>query len=134
MGLVKVYYEHREGGHELVNYERDLRTHQEACEVIDNYPWEEELKLFEEYGVGGGFYFVSGALDSHYASLQFTPVDRGLGHLWLDVVYKPGVLKLFGRKSASVDFDIVSISEAKSHLEDLFKYTIEKLYKKHKEG
>lgn len=34
MGLVKVYYEHREGGHELVNFERDLRTHQEAVETL----------------------------------------------------------------------------------------------------
>lgn len=132
MGLVKVFYQHREGGQELVNYERDLRTHQEACEVIDNYPWEEELKLFEEYEVGGGFYFVSGDPDSQYASLQFTPVDQGLGHLCLDVVYKPGVLKLFGRKSASVDFDIVSISEAKNHLEDLFEYTVEALYQEYK--
>ncbi|WMO01724.1 hypothetical protein NI379_06485 [Vibrio parahaemolyticus] len=73
MSLVKVFYQHREGGTELVDHEKELKFHREACETIDNYPWQKELELFEELGEGGGFFFLLGDMDGKFASYQFTP-------------------------------------------------------------
>lgn len=50
---VKVYYQCRDGSTELVNHEKDLKSHAEACELIDNYPWLEELEMFEKYNESG---------------------------------------------------------------------------------
>ena len=132
MGLVKVFYQHREGGHELVDHEKALKSHREACNIIDNYPWAEELKLFEALEEGGGFFFLLGDLDSQYASFQLTPIEEGVGMLNLEVVYKPGFLGFFGGKSASADFKSVSIPEAKHRIKELFEHSIESLYKKYK--
>ena len=41
------------------------------------------------------------------------------------------MLKL-GRKSVSVNFEFVSILEAKNHIKELFEYSLDSLYKKHK--
>ncbi|MEF1210572.1 hypothetical protein REH77_00180 [Vibrio alginolyticus] len=132
MNMVKVYFQYREGGTELVDHERDLKSHREACEIIDDYPWVEELELFEQLGEGGGFFFILGDLDAEYASYQFTPVEADRGLLDLDVVSRPGFLNIFGRKSASVDFKLVSIPEAKHHIKELFEYAVDSLYKRHK--
>lgn len=131
MSLVKVVYDHREGGEEFITHEKEVRLHRELCEIIDAYPWAEEMEAFDKYGVGGGLYFALGD-DSVYACYQFVPVDINAGILSLDVVLKPGFLNMFGRKSASQYFNIVSIPEAKSKLKDLFDHTIESLYEKHK--
>ncbi|WP_249314074.1 hypothetical protein [Pseudoalteromonas sp. S2755] len=56
MRRVKVYYQHRDGGTKLINYEKELRSYREACDVIDHYPWDKELELFEALGEGGGFF------------------------------------------------------------------------------
>ncbi|ELB2078740.1 hypothetical protein QNZ73_004702 [Vibrio parahaemolyticus] len=132
MNMVKVYFQHREGGTELVDHERDLKSHREACEIIDNYPWVEEIELFEKLGEGGGFFFILGDLDAKYANYQFTPVEAERGLLDLEVVYSPGVLNIFGRKSVSLDFKLVSIPDAKHQIKELFEYTIDSLYTKHK--
>ena len=89
------------------------------------------MEAFDKYGVGGGLYFSLGD-DNVYACYQFVPVDINSGILSLDVVLKPGFLNIFGRKSASKYFNIVSIPEAKSKLKDLFDHTVESLYEKHK--
>lgn len=130
--MVKVYYQCREKGTELVNHERELAFYREAYEVIDNYPWAEELAFFEELGEGGGFLFVLGDLDDKYASYQLIPSDVDRGVLLLDVVCEKGVMSFLGRKSISVDFDLVSISEAKRYIKELFEGSIESLYEKHK--
>jgi len=130
--VVKVFYQHREGGTELVNHERELKSHREACETIDSYPWEKELALFEESGEGGGFLFLLGDMDGKYASYQFTPVENDKGLLGLEVVSKRGFIGIFGRESASVDFNLVSISEAKNHIKELFEYSIDLLYQKYR--
>ncbi|MEL6117946.1 hypothetical protein P0Y67_22395 [Photobacterium sp. SP02] len=132
MSLVKVFYQQRENGTELVNHERDLKFHREACETIDNYPWEKELELFEELGEGGGFFFMLGGMDGKFASYQFTPVESDRGLLDLQVVSKPGFIGIFGRKSVSVDFKFVSIPEAKQHIKELFEYSIDSLYQKYR--
>ncbi|KKC99588.1 hypothetical protein [Photobacterium halotolerans] len=132
MSLVKVFYQQRENGTELVNHERDLKFHREACETIDNYPWEKELELFEELGEGGGFFFTLGDMDGKFASYQFTPVESDRGSLDLQVVSKPGFIGIFGRKSVSVDFKLVSIPEAKQHIKELFEYSIDSLYQKYR--
>lgn len=131
MSLVKVVYDHREGGEEFITHEKEVRLHRELCEIIDAYPWVAEMEAFDKYGVGGGLYFSLGD-DNVYACYQFVPVDINSGILSLDVVLKPGFLNMFGRKSASKYFNIVSIPEAKSKLKDLFDHTIESLYEKHK--
>ncbi|MEI8592891.1 hypothetical protein [Photobacterium sp. Hal280] len=132
MSLIKVFYQHRENGTELVNHERDLKSHREACETIDNYPWEKELKLFEEFGEGGGFFFMLGDMDGKFASYQFTPVESDRGMLDLQVVSKPGFIGIFGRKSVSVDFKFVSIPEAKHQIKELFEFSIDSLYQKYR--
>ncbi|WP_022952240.1 hypothetical protein [Leucothrix mucor] len=43
--MVEASYSHRSGGTELVHYKKLLKVHREACELIDNYPWESELAL-----------------------------------------------------------------------------------------
>ena len=132
MNVVKAYYQHREGGIELIDHKKELKFYHEACEIIDNYPWVEELKLFEELGEGGGFFFLLGDLDGQYASFQFTPVEKDSGFLELMVVYKPGFLRILGRQSVSVDFELVSIPKAKCQIKELFEYSIESLYRKYK--
>ncbi|WP_261887052.1 hypothetical protein [Vibrio pomeroyi] len=132
MSQIKVFYQYREGGTELVNHESDLKFHREACETIDTYPWAKELELFEELGEGGGFYFILGDMDGKYASYQFSPVENDRGLLGLEVVSNPGFIGIFGRKSVSVDFKLVSISEAKHHIKELFEYSIDSLYKKYR--
>lgn len=129
---VKVYYQHREQGPELVNHERELHHFGDACEVIDHYPWARELELFEEHGEGGGFFFLAGDENSRYASYQFTPLEAGKGLLDLEIVLKPGVLGLFGRQAVSVSFELVSIDEAKAQIKKLFDRSLETLYSQHK--
>ncbi|SJN59769.1 hypothetical protein VR7878_03666 [Vibrio ruber DSM 16370] len=132
MNIVKVFYQHREGGTELIDHERTLKSHCEACEIIDNYPWAQELALFETLGEGGGFFFLLGDAEGQYASYQFTPVETDRGFLDLDVVYQRGVMRIFGRKSVLVDFELVSIAEAKHHIKELFEYSVDGLYNKYK--
>ncbi|EGQ7821176.1 hypothetical protein ACVW8L_004544 [Vibrio parahaemolyticus] len=132
MSLVKVFYQHREGGTELVDHEKELKFHREACETIDNYPWQKELELFEELGEGGGFFFLLGDMDGKFASYQFTPVESDRGLLDLEVVSKLGFIGIFGRKSVSVDFKLVSIPEAKHQIKELFEYSIDSLYQKYR--
>ncbi len=131
MDLVKVAYQHREDGTELVNHEKTLKSHHEACEIIDNYPWAKELALFEELGEGGGFFFSLGQLGNKYVSFQFTPVEQNQGLLDLEIVRSPGFLNIFGRKSVSKSFNVVSVTEAKLHLKSLFEHSVESLYEKY---
>lgn len=130
--MVKASYSHRTDGAELVHHNKEVRRHREACDIIDNYPWEAEFKLSEETGEGGGFHFVLGDLNDKHASYQFVPVDLNKGFLMLEVVLKKGTLGIFGKKTVSVDFDAVSASEAKDKLKDLFSHTVESLYEKYK--
>lgn len=131
-GMVKVMYDHRiGGGEELVGHEKEVSTHQDVCQIIDNYPWAAELAWFKKLGIGGGFNFLLGDENSQYAHYQFVPIDADVGFLTLSVVLKPGVFKLFGRKSVSKDFDMVSIAEAKVKLNDLFTSSIATLYNRY---
>ncbi|EGU0168809.1 hypothetical protein JFQ74_004740 [Vibrio parahaemolyticus] len=131
MSIVKVFYDHRVDGEELVVYEKSIRLYREACEVIDQYPWKAEIELTEKLGVGGGFQFILGD-ERVYACYQFTPIDYDKGFLFFDLVMAPGFLNIFGRKSISKDFDVVSISEAKVKIKELFDYSVASLYEKYK--
>jgi len=131
--MVNVSYQHRIGNDpELVGFSHEDISYEDACKVIDNYPWESELKLFEKYGEGGGFNFVLSGLDGGYADFQFIPVDLNNGFLDLNIVLKEGLWGIFGRKSKSLDYDVVSISEAKTKLRELFDYSLSSLYDKYK--
>lgn len=130
--MVEASYSHRSGGTELVHYKKSLKVHREACEIIDNYPWESELALTDETGEGGGFYFSIGDESGKHASFQFVPIETGKGLLMLSVVVKKGKFGLFGKQACDVDFDVVPISVAKDKIKDLFSYTVESLYDKYK--
>ncbi len=131
MSIVRVVYEHRVDGEDLITHEKEVKLYRELCEVIDAYPWAAELDGFDKYGVGGGFHFLLGD-DYIYACYQYVPVDLNSGILNLDIVLKAGFLDIFGRKSVSKDFDVVSIPAAKVKLKELFEHTVESLYEKHK--
>lgn len=131
MALVKAYYQHRVSGTELVNHEQNISGHGELCAIIDNYPWATEIKLTERLGEGGGFYFMASAQHGQSISYQFVPMDLHSGLLDLDVVVKPGFLRLFGRQSLSRHFGQVSITEAKQHMTQLFSHSAAFLYKKY---
>lgn len=132
MALVKVFYQHRVDGTELINHEKEVKSPKELYEIIDNYPWKNELALSEQQGEGGGFYVLLGNNNNKYARYQFVPVALNQGFLDLDIVSEPGFLNLLGRKSLSKHLDIVSIAEAKHKMKELFDYPIDLLYKKYK--
>lgn len=131
--MVDVNFQHRVGNApELVEFSHNDISYADACKVIDNYPWESELKLFERYGEGGGFNFLLSGLEGGYADFQFTPVDHNEGFLGLNIVLKEGLWGILGRKSKSIDFDVVSTSEAKTKIRELFDYPLSSLYDKYK--
>ncbi|WP_336932283.1 hypothetical protein [Vibrio cholerae] len=131
MSVVRVVYDHRVDGEDLITHEKEVRLHRELCEIMDAYPWAAEIDGFEKYGVGGCFHFLLGK-DNVYACYQYVPVDVHSGILNLDIVMKPGFLNIFGRKSVSKDFDIVSIPEVKAAVKELFEHTVESLYEKYR--
>lgn len=131
MSIVQIIYEHRVDGEDLIPHEKEVKLHRELCEVIDAYPWAAEMEAFEKYGGGGGFHFVLGD-DDVYACYQYVPIDLNSGILSLHIVLKAGFLNIFGRKSVSKDFDVVSIPEAKTKIKELFEHTVESLFEKHK--
>ncbi|WP_414932895.1 hypothetical protein [Vibrio europaeus] len=130
MSIVKVVYDHRVDGQELVIHEKILRQYREVDALIDSYPWKSELRLSEKLGVGGGFHFIHGD-EKIYACYQFVPVELDKGFLFLDIVLAPGWLNILGRKALSKDFDTVSTSEAKMKIKELFDYSIASLYDKY---
>lgn len=77
--MVEVHYSHQNDGTELVHYEKNIKLHHEACEIIDNYPWEANFKISEEIGEGGGLYFLLGDENGKHASYQFVPMDKDKG-------------------------------------------------------
>lgn len=129
--MVEASYSHRTDGTELVEHKKTLRLHREACEIIDNYPYETEEKLTDELGEGGGLYFWIGDIKEKYACFQFVPMDVNKGWLTLEVVVKKGTLGLFGKKAVDVDFDETTIFEFKDKVKDLFSHSVESLYDKH---
>ncbi|MCE0495457.1 hypothetical protein [Vibrio salinus] len=131
--MVDVYYQHRVGNNpELVNFSRKEITYRDACKVIDDYPWESELALFEQHGEGGGFNFVLSAPDGGYADYQFTPVGLNEGFLDLTIVLRKGVLGMFGRKSVSVNCDVISARDAKIKMKELFDSSLLSLYEQYR--
>ncbi|WP_323902605.1 hypothetical protein [Aeromonas hydrophila] len=130
MNQVKVVYDYVVEGGELSIHEMYITSHETLCELIDSYPWQSALTLFEQFGVGGGFHFSIG--DDHtYACFQYVPIDINSGVLDLDIVLKSGLLNFFGRKALSKHFDVVSIPDMKMQVKELFQYSLSDLYKKH---
>ncbi|GAL03476.1 hypothetical protein ACFFLZ_14055 [Photobacterium aphoticum] len=129
--VVTVYYQHRTDGTELVDHEKVVTSHEALCDIIDRYPWAEEVVLTEKWGEGGGLFFLLGDIKRRYASFQLVPTDIDSGLLSVDIVQKPGFLGTFGRKSVTAQFDVVSITDAKVTLQQLFDFSIEGLYEKY---
>ncbi len=131
MQPIKTFSQYREGGSDLIDHEKVITTHKEAIEIIDSYPWLEELELFEKYGEGGAIFFMFENDKGQSAEYQFTPTEKNAGELDIIITLKSGWLGLFGRKVIRVDLGLVSIAQAKLHIKDLFEHSIESLYQKY---
>lgn len=129
--VVTVYYQHRTDGKALVDHEKVVTSHEALCDIIDRYPWAEEVVLTEKWGERGGLFFLLGDIKRRYVSFQLVPTDIDSGLLSVDIVHKPGLFGLFGRQSVSTQCDTVSVTEAKEALQQLFDYSIEALYDKY---
>lgn len=131
--MIEVSYSHnKDGTGELVEKTTQVTTYQELCDLIDAYPWDTEIALFEKSGVGGGITVVSGDVKQQCASYLLIPVETGKALLNLDILLKPGFLAIFGRKATSTDFGEVTVEEAKIKLKELFDHSIASLYQKYK--
>ncbi|WP_051207419.1 hypothetical protein [Saccharospirillum impatiens] len=129
--MIEVFYTHRIEGPELVEHRQVVRGYSEAREIIEQYPWSSEVALTEELGEGGGLFFLRTGDNDARASLQLVPTEPGKGFLDLSIMANKGFLGIFGRRSASVTVDEVSIAEAKTYVKQLFDYSIDDLYQKH---
>lgn len=132
MANIHVFYQHRVDGPELVNFETQIRSHRDLCDLMDRYPWTEEQRLTDETGEGGGFHFTLKGHNNQYAVYQFTPVDAQHGLLDLSIVIKPGWLGIFGRQALEQHFDVLTISAAQQQLKELFSHSPETLYRHYK--
>ncbi|MDP4537824.1 hypothetical protein Q3O60_16695 [Alkalimonas collagenimarina] len=131
--MIEVSYSHNKDGEgELVEKTTSITTYQELCDIIDSYPWDTELALFEKSGVGGGITVVCGDVKQQFASYLLIPIETDKALLNIDIVFKPGFLTIFGRKATSTDLGEVSIADAKSKLKELFDHSITSLYQKYK--
>ncbi|MCC4798202.1 hypothetical protein BCT30_00620 [Enterovibrio norvegicus] len=132
--MVNVFYSFRGEHSEMQHVEVQTSHYHDAIDLIDKYPWREEVALFEEHGEGGGLFFTVGDEDDKYACFQLVPTepDKGLLCFWL--VLDKGFLGIFGKKTINTPFEEVSISEAKSKIKPLFNYSIEQLYECHKKS
>jgi hypothetical protein len=130
--MVEAFYSHRIEGPELVEHHRVLKGAGDAHELIDQYPWASEIALTEELGEGGGLYFSRRGENGTQVSLQLVPIEVDKGFLELSIVANKGFLGVIGRKSVTKAFDELSLAEAKAYVKQLFDYSIDDLYHKHK--
>ncbi|KMQ50454.1 hypothetical protein CHISP_2572 [Chitinispirillum alkaliphilum] len=130
--MITVIYTCRKDDADLVEHESVVNSHEEVCQIVDNYPWSSELVLSEEMGEGGGFWFILGNPKNKSATYQLVPMEHHKGLLDLSVVLKPGFMNLFGKKTVSKSFDLVAIEEVKAKVKELFDHSVDSLYKKYK--
>ena len=129
--MIRVSYQCREEGSELINHEQVATSYQDVCEVVDNFPWVKEAELSEKYGEGGALFFTLGEPGGKHACFQLTPTGIAEALLDLDIVLKTGVLGLFGRRAVNKHFDVLSVEQAKIQLKELFEHSVDSLYAKY---
>ena len=130
--MIKVMYQCRDAGSELINHDRDIDGYSALCELIDNYPWVREAELTEKYGEGGGLFFTLGDMKGKHALFQLTPVGADEAMLDLSIVLEKGVLGLFGKKIVDKHFDGLTVAQSKVLLKALFEHSVGSLYTKYK--
>ncbi len=130
--MVHIRYSHHTEGRDFVHHKADTDHLSEACDIIDRYPWKQEIAIFEELGEGGGLDFVKGDEKGKHAYYQFIPIEEGKGFLYLTVVVKAGLFNLLGRQALSRDFHLVTLDTAKTQIQELFEHSVEFLYEKHR--
>lgn len=116
----------------MIEGENNAASYRDIVEIINDYPWEQEMRLSEERGGGGGFYFGRKGENGEAVNVQFVPFGVREGLLLVDVTLKPGFLGFFGRKATSVDFDVVKTDKALHVLKQLCEYPIAKFYDTYK--
>jgi hypothetical protein len=127
--MLDMYYTHQENnGAKSVNFSKKNLTYDESLLVIDNSPWRENFKWFREKKEGRGLYFKKSSENGVQAYLQFVPIEEGRGLLFLEIQLKRG---LWGRKTKSIDFEMVTTGELKEKVKELFYYGIYTLYEKY---
>ncbi|WP_447553581.1 hypothetical protein [Vreelandella sp. EE22] len=130
--MVHIHSSHHTEDREFVHHKVETDYVDEAFEIIDRYPWTQEIAIFEELGEGGGIDFVMGDVKGKHAYYQFIPIEEDKGLLSLTVVVKTGLFNLLGRQALSRDFHLVTIDTAKTHIQELFEHSVEFLYEKHR--
>ncbi|WP_447529413.1 hypothetical protein [Vreelandella sp. TE19] len=130
--MVHIRYSHHSEDRDFAQHKADTDHLEQAFEIIDRYPWKQEIAIFEELGEGGGIDFVIGDEQGKHAYYQFIPIEEDKGLLSLTVVVKTGLFNLLGRQALSRDFHLVTIDTAKTHIQELFEHSVEFLYEKHR--
>jgi len=130
--MIEVVYLCRENNEpKLLLFTKENQTYEEACKIIDEYPWKAEEEWFEKTGEGGGLYFKRQESEEVYAYLQFTPMEEKKGLVFLEIQLSKGFLGLFGKKNKNLDFGLMSIDNFKIKLKELFVYSVGSLYEKY---
>ncbi|MFG6666998.1 hypothetical protein ACGK9R_07800 [Halomonas sp. HNIBRBA4712] len=130
--MVQILYSHHTDTREFVHRRLSTDRYDKACEIIDQYPWAQEMALFDEQGEDGGFEFLLGERNGRHAHYQFIPIEERKGLLQLSVLARTGLFKVLGRRALTRDFHLVCADTAKGHLQDLFEHSIDFLYEKHR--
>ena len=129
--MIEVVYLCRENDNpELVFFTKENQTYDEACKILDNYPWEAEEEWFEKTAEGGALYFKLQEQEEVYAYFQFTPIEARKGFVFMEIQLAKGFLGFLGKKHKELDFDTMNIAEFKVKLKELFVHSVRSLYEK----
>ena len=129
--MIEVIYLCRENNKpELLSFKKENQTYDEACKILDNYPWEAEEEWFEKTGEGGGLYFKLQESEEIYAYFQFTPMEDKRGLVFMEIQLAKGFLGIFAKRKKELNFDLMSVDEFKVKLKELFTHSVHSLYEK----
>ncbi|MDN3611388.1 hypothetical protein ACFFUP_17880 [Vibrio ostreicida] len=132
MNTIKVSYDKLLDDNQIKSCVDHITRYSDACDIIDQYPWTQEVDRFGESGESGGLYFILGDEKTKFASFLISPTEYKAGYLDIEIVAKRHFLNIFGFHSAQASLDSVKIPEIKRRLKDLFDCSIEELYKKYR--
>lgn len=131
MNAVQVRWNYQDESEEFHEHEQVTTRFQEACDIIDNYPWAREVALFKKTEAGGGIHFYVSDGKKH-AEYTIIPTTKHEGLLLLDIFIKQPFLYFFGGEKVSKDFGEVTIAICKQQIKEMCDYSIDELYQKYK--
>lgn len=114
---------------ELVSESLTMSNYEDACKLIDDYPWQLEVEYLEIHGEGQGIYFAFQGAEK--IEIVISPDDEKHGFVMIDIVLDSGFLGLFGRKAVSKSFNMMSYADIKLLLRDFFTLNKDQLYQKY---